>query len=85
VSEETGTNVGAGVTDISAEGMGVRLTESMVTGDELQVSINTVDGRPVLAIRGKVRWCRPIRSGLFAVGLRFPRPLTLTELAELVA
>jgi hypothetical protein len=71
--------------NISAEGVGIRLTVSVLPSDELQVTIFRADGSSIVRALGVVRWCRPMGGGLFAAGLLFPRRLTLTELAEFVS
>jgi PilZ domain len=76
--------LGAGLLDVSPDGAGVRLTAPVGMGEELEVGLVRPDGRIVARLRAVVRWCRPIGGGLYAVGFRFDRALTLTELADLV-
>lgn len=69
---------------MSADGASVRLTAPVLPGDKLAIGLGRADGRVVTRLEAVVRWCRPLGGGLFAVGLEFDRPLTLTELAHLV-
>jgi hypothetical protein len=71
--------------NISAEGVGIRLTVSVLPGDELQVTIYRTNGSSIVRALGVVRWCKPMGGGLFAAGLQFARRLALTELAEVVS
>ena len=85
VCSEYEPNLAQKLLNVSAEGIGIRLTVPVLPGDELQVNVCRADGSSLVKGLGEVRWCRPIGGGLFAAGLRLVRRLTLTELAELSA
>jgi hypothetical protein len=84
VCSDSEPNLATALLDVSAEGVGIRLTVSVVVGDELQVTICRTDGSSIVRSLGEVRWCRPIGGGLFAAGVRLVRRIALTELSELV-
>jgi hypothetical protein len=84
VGSAVGDDLGAGLTDVSADGAGVRLTDAVVVGEELAVALVLPGGRVAARATGRVQWCRPIGNGMFAAGLGFDRPLGLTELASLI-
>jgi hypothetical protein len=77
-------NLATSLLNISAEGIGARLTVSVLPGDELQVTICRANGSSIVRLLGEVRWCRPMGGGLFAAGLLLSRRLTFAELAKLV-
>jgi hypothetical protein len=79
-----GADLGAGLTDVSADGAGVRLTAPAAVGEPLDVGLVRPDGQPAARTRAAVLWCRPIGGGLYAAGLAFDRRLGLTELADLI-
>jgi hypothetical protein len=79
-----GDDLAAGLTDVAADGAGVRLTTHVSIGEELAVAPVRPDGRVAARLTGTVRWWRPVGGGLYTAGLRFDRGLGSTELGGLV-
>jgi hypothetical protein len=77
-------DLGVGLVDVSADGVCVRLTAPMETGEGVLIGLRPKGGRRLLRLRAEIRWCRPVGGGLYLAGLRLARPLTAAEVAHLV-
>jgi hypothetical protein len=83
-ADRDGADLGAGLTDVGADGASVRLTAQAAPGELVEVVLVAADGRRAVTRAAEVRWCRPLGGGLFVAGRAFDRPFGLTDLADLV-
>jgi c-di-GMP-binding flagellar brake protein YcgR len=76
-------NLAIALVDVSEEGMGVRLTEALDPGAEVEIVLSFPIVSKSLKLLGEVCWCNSGPYETFLAGVRLRRRLTHLELAEL--
>ncbi|HKB02827.1 MAG TPA: PilZ domain-containing protein [Gemmataceae bacterium] len=77
-----GPDLGLALSDVSADGLRLRLRGRVRAGEEAEVSLWLLDGRAIRT-RGRIMWCRPAGGWSFLAGMRLRRRLTADEVALL--
>lgn len=66
-----GANIGCELVDISEDGLGLRLKESVPVGRELTIELLLPGAYKPLRLVAEVRWCQPDGNGTFRAGVWF--------------
>ena len=77
-----GPDLGVSLSDVSADGLRLRLRGPVRAGEEAEVSLWPPDGRAI-RMRGRIIWCRPAGGWSFLAGMRLRRRLTADEVVLL--
>jgi hypothetical protein len=80
-----GPDLGAGLVDMTQDGLGLRLKELVPVGTEVTIDLSLPGIDKRLRVLAEVRWCRQQVDGKFRAGVRLKRRLsfpTLTNLTE---
>ena len=78
-----GPDLAVALADVSAEGLGVWLTEPVRPGEEVEVSLVRPEGGAPMRVPAEVRWCAQGADWTYRTGLRLLRPLDESDLADL--
>ena len=78
-----GPDLADALVDVCEDGIGVRLTAQVFSGEELALGLRRPGSGRGVIVRGTVRWCRPASGGYYQAGIKFARPLTAAEVGEL--
>lgn len=78
-----GPDLADALVDVCEDGIGVRLTAQVLSGEELELGLRRPRGGRAVVVRGTVRWCRPTSGGHYQAGIKFARPLTAAEVNDL--
>jgi hypothetical protein len=78
-----GPNLGISLADVGEDGLGVRLSEPVKTGEDASMELIRPGVSKPLRLVADVRWCRPAGDGTFVAGLRLRRRLPYQVLTEL--
>jgi hypothetical protein len=79
-----GPDLGLALSDVSAEGLRVRLRGPVRAGEEAEVTLHPPDTDAVIRTRGRIIWCRPAGGWAFLAGVRLRRRLTTDEMGMVV-
>jgi PilZ domain len=77
-----GPDLGHALSDVSVDGLRLRLRGPVRAGEEAEVSLWPPDG-PAIRTRGRIIWCRPAAGWSFLAGMRLRRRLTAEEVTLL--
>lgn len=78
-----GADLGAGLVDITQDGLGIRLKELVPVGQVVTIDLLVSGiGKP-LRILAEVRWCRPCVDGTFRAGVCLRRRLSFPTVTGL--
>jgi hypothetical protein len=78
-----GPDMGGGVLDLSEEGVRLRVKARLSPGQEIEVSLDSVNHRRPVKLIADVIWVVPADDGTYCVGARFQRPLRYADLEGL--
>ncbi len=80
-----GRDLGAGLVDVTQDGLGIHLKEMVPVGREVTIDLSLPGVGKPLRFAAEVRWCRANGNGTFRAGVRLrhrlPNP-TLTDLTR---
>ena len=77
------TDLADALVDVSAHGLGVRLTVEVAEGDQVEATLRTPGSARPLVVTGEVRWCNPVADDRYLAGIYLDRLLTVIELDSL--
>jgi PilZ domain len=78
-----GPDLALGLTDLSEDGLGVRLKAAVRPKEECEVLLTRFAGGKPMKLHGEVRWCAAAGDGTFRAGIRFQRRLARKDLMDL--
>jgi hypothetical protein len=78
-----GPDLAVGVTDLSEDGVGVRLRAPVQPKEECEVILTRAGGGRPIKAQAEVRWCAPAGDGTHRAGLRFRHRLARKDLMDL--
>jgi PilZ domain-containing protein len=81
--DPTGPDLAVALADVSAEGIGVWLTDPVRPGAEVEVSLVRPKGGKPVRVPAEVRWCAQGADWTYRTGLRLLRPLDEGDLGDL--
>lgn len=67
--------------DLSAGGLGFVHDQAVKPQTRCAVALQSKDGAGAIAA-GEIAWCKPVRGGLYAVGVRFDYPVDALRFAD---
>lgn len=82
-ADAMGPDLAVALADVSAEGLGVWLTDPVRPGEEVEVSLVRPEGGPPVRVPAEVRWCAQGADWTYRTGVRLLRPLDEGDLADL--
>ena len=71
------------VWNISVEGAGIVLKDSLRLGEQVTLELSNVIQRFQCEVRGTVLWCEPQADGRFRLGVRFLRRISPLDVSSL--
>jgi hypothetical protein len=78
-----GPDIGVELVDVSDDGLGVHIKESVAAGDEIEVGVGRPLGGKLHRRRARVRWCRSAWGTGFLVEAVFAPKLSIVEVSEI--
>jgi hypothetical protein len=81
--DPNGPDLAVALADVSAEGIGVWLTDPVRPGLEVEVSLVRPEGGPPVRVPAEVRWCAQGADWTYRTGLRLVSQLAERDLADL--
>ena len=78
-----GPDIACGLVDVAEDGLGVRLKQSVATGQEVTIELSAPGVSKPQRFLAEVRWCRPGEDGTFRAGVRLRRRLPYAVLTDL--
>lgn len=78
-----GRDLGAGLVDVTQDGLGIRLKELVNVGQEVTIDLSLPGVGKALRVAAEVRWCQATEDGTIRAGVCLRRRLPYTALTDL--